>query len=276
MSQVGPSGRVAVVTGGGAGIGRSLVRAFAKAGMRVAIADLDAGAADAVAREVRSAGGEAISVRCDVSRFEEVERLASEARERLGPVGVLCNNAGIGGGIGPAIAELEGEVWDRVLGVNLQGVIHGVRAFVPRMIQDSAGGHVVNTASLAAFLPAPGSGPYTTSKFAVVGLSEVLRAELAPHGIGVSVLCPGPYDTGIWGRDRSSDRGADPAILGPRVLLGIEANEPFIFTHPEFAARVSERFERIATHLRDAGRAMELARRALGEPVVHPRVEEGQ
>jgi NAD(P)-dependent dehydrogenase (short-subunit alcohol dehydrogenase family) len=256
--------RTAVVTGGANGIGRSMARAFAKAELSVAVADVDVDGAEAVASEIRSGGGDAIALTCDVSRFAEVEALAAEVRERLGPVGMLCNNAGIGGGLHPSMDVLDVGDWESVIGVNLWGVVHGVRAFTPRMIEDAAGGHIVNTASMAAFLPAAGTGPYTTTKFAVVGLSEVLRAELAPHEIGVSVLCPGPFDTGIWGGDQTSDTGGDPAVLGPRVLAAVEANEPFIFTHPEFAPMVSDRFDRIATRVREAGQAMLRAVTAAG------------
>lgn len=268
--------RTAVVTGGASGIGRSMARAFAGAGYAVAVVDLDAELAERAAAEICAEGGRALAFRCDVSRFEELETLAEGVRDRLGPVGVVCNNAGVGGGVGATMDVRGVDDWERVLGVNLLGVIHGVRAFTPRMIEDAAGGHVVNTASMASFLPSPGNGPYTTSKYAVLGLSEVLRAELAPHEIGVSVLCPGPFETGIWGDDEVSDetsgktsgktydRGGDPAVLGPRVLAAIEENEPFIFTHPEFAPMVSARFDAIAKRLREAGPAMERARQAMG------------
>lgn len=256
-------GRAAVVTGGGSGIGRAMARAFSKAEMPVVVSDVDSTSANAVATEIRSEGGEALAIACDVSRFDEVEALASEAQDRLGPVALLCNNAGVGGGIGPPMSEISGDDWERVLAVNLGGVINGIRAFVPRMIDASMGGHIVNTASMAAFLPHSGTGPYTTTKFAIVGLSEVLRSELEPHGIGVSILCPGPFDTGIWGSDRSSNAGGDPAVLGPRVLAGAAANEPFIFTHPEFENVLSERFEGILRTLREAGPPMQHARTAL-------------
>ncbi len=262
MKKSGIRNRTAVVTGGASGIGRSMARTLAGAGFSVAVADVDEARAGRVTTEIRSEGGEAEAFTCDVSRFEEVEALAEGARERLGPVGVLCNNAGIGGGVGASMDERGVDDWERVLGVNLLGVIHGVKAFTPRMIEDAAGGHVVNTASMASFLPSPGNGPYTTSKFAVLGLSEVLRLELAPHGIGVSVLCPGPFETGIWDGDETSDKGGDPSVLGPRVLAAIEENEPFVFTHPEFAPMVADRFDRILKRLREAGPAMERALRA--------------
>ena len=256
----GPGG-VAVVTGGGSGIGRELVRAIAGAGASVAILDVDAKAAASLQAEIEAGGSRAISVRCDVSRFEEVAAAADTVREQLGPVTLLCNNAGIGGGLGSESINIPIDTWEAVLGVNLNGVIHGVRAFVPAMVEAGIGGHVVNTASMAALIPGPRSGPYTTSKFAVAGLSEVLRAELHPHRIGVSILCPGPFETGIWGEDDSSDHGASPAVLGPRVLAAIEENEAFIFTHPEFSSIVERRFEGIVSQLRGAGPAMELARR---------------
>lgn len=254
--------RVAFVTGGASGIGRSLVHALSRAGCSVAIADVDEAGARALEAELRGAGARALAIRCDVACFDEVAAV-EEVRARLGPVSLLFNNAGIGGGIGPPSIEVPERQWESVLGVNLQGVLHGIRAFVPSMIEAGAGGHVVNTASMAALLPAPGTAPYTLTKFAVAGLSEVLRAELSEHGIGVSVLCPGPFRTAIWGDDAASDRGADPAILGPRVLAGIEANEPYIFTHPEFASLVSSRFESILRQLEDSGRAMQRAAKEL-------------
>ena len=221
---------------------------------------MNTAAASAVREEIEGAGGRAVTIECDVTSAGDVEAAAKRVRAELGPVKVLCNNAGIGGGVGPPEVEISLDRWAAVLGVNLEGVIHGVHAFVPAMIESGAGGHVVNTASMAAFLTAPGSGPYATSKFAVAGLTEVLRAELAPHGIGVSLLCPGPFRTGIWGDDETSDPGGDPAVVGPRVLAGIEADEPFIFTHPEFATQVEKRFAAIVRQLRASEEAMELAR----------------
>jgi len=252
-------GRVAFVTGGASGIGRSISRALSEVGCSVAIADIDEAEARNLEVEIGKGGGEAISIHCDVSCFEEVKAAEKEVRERFGPVSLLCNNAGVGGGIGPAAIEVSAESWEAVFGVNLNGVINGIRAFVPPMIEAAAGGHVVNTASMASFLPAAGTAPYTTTKFAVAGLSEVLRAELAEYSIGVSVLCPGPFRTGIWGDDEASDQGADPAILGPRVIAGIEANEPYIFTHPEFAPMVDNRFGNLLRQLEEAGRAMQRA-----------------
>ena len=257
--------RVACVTGGASGIGRALVRALSRAGCSVAIADVDEAAARALEAELHDAGARALAIRCDVSRFDEVAAVEKEIRARLGPVSLLFNNAGIGGGIGPPSVEVPEQQWESVLGVNLHGVLHGIRAFVPSMIEAGAGGHVVNTASMAALLPAPGTAPYTLTKFAVAGLSEVLRGELSKHRIGVSVLCPGPFRTAIWGDDEASDRGADPAILGPRVLAGIEANEPYIFTHPELASLVSSRFESILRQLQESGRAMQRATKELSQ-----------
>lgn len=255
--------RVALVTGGASGIGRSLVRALSRAGCSVAIADVDDAAARVLESELREAGARALAIHCDVACFEEVVAVEKEVRARLGPVSLLFNNAGIGGGIGPPSVEVPERRWESVLGVNLHGVIHGIRAFVPSMIEAGAGGHVVNTASMAALLPAPGTAPYTLTKFAVAGLSEVLRGELSEHRIGVSVLCPGPFRTAIWGDDDESDQGADPAILGPRVLAGIEANESYIFTHPEFAMMVENRFQTILHQLRESGRAMQRAAKEL-------------
>jgi NAD(P)-dependent dehydrogenase (short-subunit alcohol dehydrogenase family) len=263
-------GRVAVVTGGASGIGRALVRSFAGARMHVAVLDVDAGAASTVCQEIEDGGGTAAAIGCDVSRAEDVNRAAGQVHDQLGPVSVLCNNAGIGGGVGPPAVEVPLERWSAVLSVNLNGVLHGIHAFVPAMVDAAQGGHVVNTASMAAFLTAPGAGPYATTKFAVAGLTEVLRAELAAHQIGVSLLCPGPFRTGIWGDDDASDPGGDPAVIGPRVLAAIEANEPFIFTHPEFAVPVANRFETIVGQLETSDAAMSAARAKLPDTSSNP------
>ena len=177
-----------MVTGGASGIGRALCLGFARAGARVVVADLDEAGMTETAAGVAKAGGRALAVRTDVSRLADVRALADRACEEFGAVHVLCNNAGIAlwGGLDTATHH----DWEWAIGVNLWGVIHGVEAFVPRMIAQKTEGHIVNTASMAGLIASEGLGVYNTTKYAVVGLSETLQKDLRRHDIGVSVLCP--------------------------------------------------------------------------------------
>ena len=159
-------GKVAVVTGGGSGIGAALARAFASHGMDVAVADVDVAGAEKVAADVRAAGQRALAVATDVSKLASVEALAQRTWDELGACHVLCNNAGV-----IVIGALESRSiadWEWVLGVNLWGVIHGVQAFVPRMLAQPGEKHIVNTGSTAGIMPTPGVGVYATSKYAVL------------------------------------------------------------------------------------------------------------
>jgi NAD(P)-dependent dehydrogenase (short-subunit alcohol dehydrogenase family) len=199
-------GKVAVVTGGGSGIGRSLAHAFAKRGCRIVIADIEKPALDTVAGELARARAEVLALRVDVGDPQDVDRLADAAFERFGGVHLLCNNAGIGGG--GRVADVSLEEWSWVLRVNLFGVIHGLHAFLPRMLARGEPGHVVNTASMAGLMSMPGLSPYSASKYAVVAISEALAQECAGTNLGVSVLCPG------WVRTRiaEAERHAGPEI----------------------------------------------------------------
>src|SRR5215469_10032111 len=193
------SGRVAVVTGAASGIGRALAGRFAAEGMRCVLADIEETALSEAVGEVRSAGASAIGVRTDVSRAADVQALADAAIAEFGAVHVLCNNAGVGGGTD--FAQTPVDVWEWVLGVNLWGVIHGCRIFLPLLMsQDEA--HIVNTSSMAALNGHPlGLAPYTVSKFGVLGLSQNLFFELAATTggrVGVSVLIPGLTRTRIF------------------------------------------------------------------------------
>jgi len=199
------TGRVAVVTGAASGIGRCLAERCAAEGMRVVLADVEPEALEAAAARLRARGAEVLAVRTDVSRSEEVEALAAAALEAFGAVHLLCNNAGVG--VGTSVWETSLEDWRWVLGVNLWGAIHGVRAFVPLMLRQAADCHIVNTASIQGLLTHhPLSSSYQVSKHAVVALSEQLHHELAQikARIGVSVLCPGWVRTqiGVSGRNR--------------------------------------------------------------------------
>lgn len=259
--------RVAVVTGAASGIGRALVEAFAREKARVVAADVEAAALDEVVAGVRSRGGEALAVRTDVSDLAQVRALADRAFDHFGGVHILCNNAGVAvhGGLESATHQ----DWEWVLGVNLWGVIHGLEAFLPRMIAQRQGGHVVNTASMAGLIASAGLGVYNASKYAVVGLSETLVKDLKPYDIGVSVLCP----MGVATRIRASDRNrpahlvnaagvaANPVELIGRTLDAdavaamtldaIRANRLYIITHEEGLEPLRRRFQRLEAAILD-------------------------
>jgi NAD(P)-dependent dehydrogenase (short-subunit alcohol dehydrogenase family) len=254
-------GKVAVVTGGGSGIGLALVLALAHEGARVVIADLDEAAMDVVGRQVRAQGAEALTVRTDVTELGQVQALAERVFKTFGAVHVLCNNAGVAawGGLERATHR----DWQWVLGVNLWGVIHGVEAFVPRMIAAGEPGHIVNTASMAGLIASQGLGVYNTSKYAVVGLSETLAKDLKPYRIGVSVLCPMGVETRIRESERSrpaalrNEPGAEAAAveligryLAPEAVAGmvldaIRRGELYVITHDEGLEPLRRRFERM-------------------------------
>lgn len=195
-------GKIAAVTGAASGLGRAMALAFAREGMHVALADVDASGLTQTEREVRALGMEALAMRVDVSKAGEVDAFAGRTVAVLGGVHVICNNAGVS----PVGAAWENTVadWEWTLGVNLWGVIHGIRAFVPRFIEQDEG-HVVNTASVAGLISPPGLGVYNVSKQAVVGLSETLHHDLRRQGsnVGVSVLCPAYVPTGIADSERN-------------------------------------------------------------------------
>ena len=186
------AGRVAVITGAASGIGRGLARHAARTGMRVVLADVEAPALDDAVAEAASLGAETLGVRTDVSREADVRALADAAYDRFGAVHLLCNNAGVfQAGV---VWQRTAADWDWVLGVNLFGLLHGIRAFVPRMLEQGGDAHIVNTASMAGLISVAYSGPYVVSKFAAAALTECLAHDLRAQGssIGVSCLVPGP------------------------------------------------------------------------------------
>ncbi|BBY01446.1 hypothetical protein MSEO_19450 [Mycobacterium seoulense] len=186
------TGKIAVVTGAGSGIGAATARLLARHGAKVHVADINADAAAAVAGEI---GGGAVDHAIDVSHPEEVEALAKAVFDQDGRVDILHNNAGIGHGADIDATTVED--WQRVIGVNLLGVAYGVQAFVPRMLEQGHPATVINTASEAGLHPIARMAPYCASKFGVVGMSEALNAELRPRGIRVVALCPGIINTPI-------------------------------------------------------------------------------
>jgi len=197
------AGRVAVVTGAGSGLGRELALRFAREGMKLALADIDEAALAKTETDLKAAGTAAIAVRCDVSNGADVEELAARTLDAFGAVHVVCNNAGIA----PLGVVWENTVadWQWTLGVNLWGVIHGVRVFTPILLRQDDEGHIVNTASVAGLIAPPGMGMYNVSKHAVVALSETLHHDLALRGAKVrcSVVCPAYFPSGIAESERS-------------------------------------------------------------------------
>ncbi|HUJ74272.1 MAG TPA: SDR family NAD(P)-dependent oxidoreductase [bacterium] len=257
-------GKVAVVTGAASGIGRALALDFARNGCSLVLADIEAAPLQAVKQEVAALGAKVHAQVTDVSKLDSVQALASAAYRQFPGVHILCNNAGVAtwGGLEQATHQ----DWQWVLGVNLWGVIHGVEAFIPRMVaQAKAGtlgeGHVVNTASMAGLIASQGLGVYNTSKYAVVGLSETLRKDLRDYRIGVSVLCPMGVSTRISesSRNRPPELASAPpprgeGLLGEYlkpervsalVLAAIKADQQYVLTHPESQPFLERRFARL-------------------------------
>ncbi len=259
--------KVAVITGAGSGIGRGLVQRCAQAGMRVVAADVEPGALKETVDSAVATGGEAIAVPTDVTDKAAVDALADASYQAFGAVHLLCNNAGVfQAGL---LWERTEADWEWVLGVNLWGVIHGIRSFVPRMLAGGEPGHVVNTSSLAGVVSNAYSGPYTTSKFAVLGLTESLAHDLDVTGaaIGASVLIPGSVATRIAesGRNRPSAlaagqgaedatfvegmlaqttaTGKDPVAVADLVLDAVRSGTFLIPTTESYAAQITHRAE---------------------------------
>ena len=259
-------GRVAVITGGGSGIGEGLAHACHAAGMKLVVSDIEQAQAERVAEAVRELGGEAVAVRTDVTDQVSVDSLADQAYEAYGAVHLLCSNAGVLT-VGP-LMETSASDWQWLLNVNLFGAIHSAHAFVPRMRAQGGEAHIAITASVAGTYAADDLeiGAYTASKYAVVGFAEMLRVELAPQDIGVSMFCPGTVTTRIGEssrnrpaelggpgapdprtpEDRAAQREVRPLVLSPRqagdhILAGVRDNRKFIFSHPERRAFVEQR-----------------------------------
>ena len=271
------AGRTAVITGGASGIGYATARLLADEGMRLVLADIEPEPLERAA-----AGLDAVAVVCDVGDKASVERLADRAWDECGTVDLVFNNAGVA--VAGPVAAMAHADWEWLMRVNLWGPIHGVEAFLPRMIEQGTGGHLLFTASFAGLVPNVGLGPYTVTKYGTVALAEVLRKELRPHGIGVSVLCPMRVETNIGTSERNRPEGlggssagaaqpADPGSAGPpgpaaaddragRVLpvddvaadlvRAVRDGRLYVLPHEESLPAIRRRFERI---LGDAGGA---------------------
>ena len=238
------AGKVAVVTGAASGIGLGIARTFAREGMHVVVADVDAARLEEEAGRLPRGGGVVTAVATDVGDMAAVEELARHAYDQHGAVHVLVNNAGVLAR--GATWELDLADWERVLRVNLWGVIHGIKAFVPRMLEGGQEGHVVNVGSMASVKPLPTLGPYNVSKHGVLAITEALAAELASAGgrIGATVVMPGRVASRMGGG------GPDPSLMQPdevgtAVLRAMRERELFTFTHAELLPEVADRFERV-------------------------------
>jgi NAD(P)-dependent dehydrogenase (short-subunit alcohol dehydrogenase family) len=258
-------GKVAFITGGASGIGLGMARVFSRAGMKVVIGDIRDEQLDKAAAELDAMGLAVHGVRVDVADRASVAAAADEVERLHGRVDILCNNAGVN--LFAPMDECSYADWDWVLGVNLGGVVNGIQEFLPRIKRHGEGGHIVNTASMASFITGPGAGIYATTKFAVRGLSESLRWNLAPQRIGVSCLCPGLVKSAIYESENirpeglaggaATDQafmarlpeihqlGMEPDEVAEKTLKGILANDLYIFPHPEFKEELREIFDSV-------------------------------
>jgi NAD(P)-dependent dehydrogenase (short-subunit alcohol dehydrogenase family) len=243
--------KIVVITGAASGIGRAMADAFATAGARLVIADIEADTLRIAEHELRASGTDVLAVKTDVSDAADVTALAEATLDRFGAVHVVCNNAGVGQALRP-VWDFSTEYWQWLLGVNLYGVIHSIQTFVPIMLRHESEGHIVNTSSVAGLLsyPLPYMGVYCAAKHAVVSLSETLSADLAFAGskIKVSVLCPGFVRTRIMNSERHRpahlagedhanagiDAGTEPKVIADRVLEGIRQERLYIVPHRDF------------------------------------------
>jgi NAD(P)-dependent dehydrogenase (short-subunit alcohol dehydrogenase family) len=265
------AGKTAFVTGGASGIGLAVGRALAEAGMRVMLADIEAKPLEQAIDAFKGNLPEVRGVVCDVRDYAAVERAAQMTVEAFGKVHVVCNNAGVSGASGADNISLQD--WRWVIDINMMGVVHGVKAFLALLKSHGEGGHIVNTASMAGLLGGTGFGAYTASKFAVVGISEALAAELEPQGIGVSILCPGWVATRIsegrrnWPKEYGAPpkgplseqfaelvrNGMAPSDVAALVVKGIQDNELYIFTHPDMRPWLENRVDRFLAAYRKLG-----------------------
>ena len=269
-------GKVAVITGGASGIGLAVARACADEGMKLVLADISQGDLDVVSAEFQSNGIEVLPVVIDVSKYEEVEALAQKTLDHFGKVHFLFNNAGVGGG--SSVWDTTVKDWDWVMGVNVMGVIYGVKVFTPIMLAQDEEGHIVNTASIAGLIAGPSMAAYRVSKHAVVALSESLYLELEQMNakVSASVLCPAWVKTQIFSSERNRpaemqndgdngfasadpiiqaqlqeavrsvvEDGLEPEVIAAHVLEAIKENRFYILTHPHFTGAIAYRMKDI-------------------------------
>ncbi len=261
------SGKVGVITGGASGIGLATATLLAAEGMRLVLADVEQARLDAAVAALAATGAEVIGVPCDVRSLEQVQAVATAAWDHFGAVHLVFNNAGVA--VAGPTWEMSHADWQWVIDVDLWGPIHGVEAFVGRMVEQGEGGHVLFTASFAGLVPNVGLGAYCVAKYGVVALAEVLAKELRTHEIGVSVLCPMRVATAIGTseRNRPAELGgpeASPRVpdqdegnqelagrvlavedVAARVVAAVKANELYVLPHDESREAIRRRFARI-------------------------------
>ena len=260
-------GKVAFITGAASGIGLGIAHALAGRGMKIVLADVEKDALDRARQDLEERQAEVIAIELDVSDRAAVQRAAETAISTFGKVHVLCNNAGVGRSV--PLDEATGADWDWVVGVNLGGAVNGLLAFVPLIKSHGEGGHIVNTSSMSGlrYSPGRGQGIYSTTKHALIGLSEALASDLTPHNIGVSVLCPSFVKTQMPHSGRNRPRrfggaevqqrrpddpllvgaihGKEPDLVGEYVATGIERNQLYILTDAKERAQLEARLDKI-------------------------------
>ena len=262
------SGKVAVITGGASGIGFATAKALAARGAKLVVADIEASALNKALAELSSSGAKAEGVLCDVADLASVQNLAQQAFTKMGAVHILFNNAGVA--INGHMLGMKHSDWEWIIKVDLWGPIHGVEAFLPRMIEQKQGGQILFTSSIAGLVPTEGLGVYSVAKYGVVALAETLRREVRQHNIGVSVLCPLRVDTNIGTseRNRTADFGGAASSPPPRqpqastsivmagevmkpedvatvVVEAILANRLYVLPHDDSRELIRRRFQRI-------------------------------
>ena len=262
------SDRVAIITGGASGIGFATAKALAARGAKLVVADIEASALNKALAELSSSGAKAEGVLCDVADLASVQNLAQQAFTKMGAVHILFNNAGVA--INGHMLGMKHSDWEWIIKVDLWGPIHGVEAFLPRMIEQKQGGQILFTSSIAGLVPTEGLGVYSVAKYGVVALAETLRREVRKHNIGVSVLCPLRVDTNIGTseRNRTADFGGAASSPPPRqpqastsivmagevmkpedvatvVVEAILANRLYVLPHDDSHDLIRRRFQRI-------------------------------
>jgi NAD(P)-dependent dehydrogenase (short-subunit alcohol dehydrogenase family) len=261
------NGKVAVITGGASGIGFAAAKALAAKGAKLVIADIEATALNKAVAELSSSGAKAEGVMCDVADLGSVQSLAEQAFSKMGAVHILFNNAGVA--LNGHIVNMKHSDWEWIIKVDLWGPIHGVEAFLPRMIEQKQGGQILFTSSIAGLVPTEGLGVYAVAKYGVVALAETLRREVRRHNIGVSVLCPLRVETNIGTSERNRTADFGPTSASPRrqpetssnivmagevmkpehvatvVVDAILTNRLYILPHDESRALIRRRFQRI-------------------------------
>jgi NAD(P)-dependent dehydrogenase (short-subunit alcohol dehydrogenase family) len=261
------AGRTAFITGGGSGVGLGQAKVFAEAGCKIAIADIRQDHLDEAVAWFEQNGHAVMPVKLDITDPAAYAAAADAVEAKLGPVELLFNTAGVSV-FGPLL-QATAEDWEWQMSVNVRGVINGVQTFVPRMIERKNGGHVVNTGSMSSFIALPRTGIYCATKMAIRGYTETLAAEVAEHGIGVSLLCPGPVNTnihesvlsrpahlqntGYYGADpevfahlkKVIEIGMEPETLAQHVLKAVENNQLYILAYPEFRETLEDIHARV-------------------------------